>query len=813
MSTQPTTIVKGAKIPRRRREAAGKSTAKQTKKNRKRNRTKKPVVTGDLGKTVNVALQAGDARIATSEAKDVSLSNQTTTIKNAAFFDPESLIWVSSGYISRALEKGYLGEAQAMEYAYYAWLYLMQVLFQFLNGGQPALQQLPYWLLCLGRAIQPKEVSFRQGKVNYALISADQQVAPQPGIVVTPGYQSYGYQWSTAPANPVAPPVNGFPVLNLAIGGYSEANGQLALQDVFAFMAANINDPALSGAHALVPIATETTFDQDVSAFSEVQNHLGFEGSGLNGGIVAQAQLEVPIFRPMLANFNGGITTQPQQLSNRNFNWATQISGGPCFLGGSIGNMFSMRQMGSKICPKFHFVDFLEFLEVVALWLQGIIQAYLNDQINIAPTSETLVGLTCPLSLLEVGLVLRNIMMGAFKSTQAAAQFVAPFTPQSGTDNQFQPFYAASNTCFYEMTDMQLPIPILENIKALSGKKAIYGKAGSSAAWWVPVLGQYALDTLSQGDFMASINIVDQPPIVVPVFTTPAFKERRKTGKGTEEMVSLAEVPIQYVDGASATNLVAINNPEQLNALTSLFNNWLTTSGVQQYSVTTGVMNQEEGIAILSSVTMTRHTFWNAGSVSTRVDDTSKTGQAVDVTLHSRVVSRRNSVGLVNVSIEHNEKPDSKKVRMENFQDPRFFNNKVMIASPYTNRSVQVESSQGVIIAPAYENVIRWWILPINRLQVNAVAGESAQLQKMQFIQGEPYAISTTDNSTQGQLLSTMHVNYAAKLVRAKLAQETDISQLFNDMAKTGRGGILSSLAGDLLDSIPVVGPLLKSFI
>jgi len=60
---------------------------------------------------------------------------------------------------------------------------------------------------------------------------------------------------------------------------------------------------------------------------------------------------------------------------------------------------------------------------------------------------------------------------------------------------------------------------------------------------------------------------------------------------------------------------------------------------------------------------------------------------------------------------------------------------------------------------------------------------------------GEPYSTSFSSGN-DGVPLAQMHMIYASKMTKAKLAETNDWSSTFSELEKQGRGGILSSIVG-----------------
>jgi len=254
----------------------------------------------------------------------------------------------------------------------------------------------------------------------------------------------------------------------------------------------------------------------------------------------------------------------------------------------------------------------------------------------------------------------------------------------------------------------------------------------------------------------------------VSVFQTGAlFQKRTPTAKGEFITKTMLETAISLVDGSSGSSLVQINDPARLKTLVTLWNTWLTNSGVATYSSQLGSVGTEKGITALSSISMTRHV--------TTV-------------------------------------PESIKATMQLNTDIRLLkpSNTAMRATVFSGYQAFADSSQGTIIASLYEQVLGVWILPWI-LTEDAALTDSTLTQRWQFIQGEPY-LASLSSGVDGVLLSDLHMAYAARMTKAKLGVEDDWVDFFREAAQKGRGGILSSLVASFVsNAFPSIGPIAKS--
>lgn len=715
-------------------------------------------------------IKPGDARLATQQSVDVSLSTQLKAVTIDKILDSDSLAWVARGFLARALERGFGAAASSEQTPYYALIYLTNLMFSYANAAPVPVTQLPVWLLQLCHALSPKSVPFEHGKTAYKF-SVGETLPAIPTVTSLIGYLSYGYQW-TCGWN-TGSPVNGFPTVVTTPVAYTDQLGQSAFQEMCQFMESNTTNPKMKRLTQLVPSSTPTEFSTDPSVFAIFANAEGLGVSGFGGGIAGQSQLEVDPPTPILQLASCGKDTLNPIAGTRFYNSMTRIAGDPCFLGASMSTMFTTKKLKSPHPTRFKPIDFLEFGDVMAQWVAAIQQAYLTNATQAQTKTVATANVQCPLTLQEMLLCLRNTMMGAFKETACSSQGMYPFTPTSGTDNQFVPFVSSSNTCPIETLDMQLPTPLIENIRALAGRFVFGGLDGDY--WYCPVLGQYATDVLATGDYQVTYTGSDGALTANAFATSALFRETEVNAKGEKKVRMVSEAVINLVDGSSSTDLVAINDPKRLKELLALWNDWLKTSGVASYSVQLGTMGTEKGISILCSIAGTR--VWvPAPSLRTRT-----TGP-----LRERRSSSSNLVEVVDVRMEK----------------PRFHG---LLTSVYAGRQAITTTHQCEVLAAPFEQVLDSWIMPV--VQDELIVDESSTLlQRWQFIMGEPHSTNSTSGA-QGISLSTIHSTYASKMTKSNLSQADDWTEFFNTMAKLGRGGILTGLVAGLVGkAFPAIG-------
>jgi len=737
--------------------------------NRRRNTQAKAAVTqATIDQTVRQV--KFDPRNIRMVDESLALSNQTREVIVQQGSESQEAQTVAIAFVSKALSRGFVAFSNTNSVPYMAMVYVYQVLSQFMSGGVPAVQKLPYWLLSLGRALMPKSAPFKQGAIAYKWVV--QNPAAIALYQTLAGYGPYGYYWVVYPPSNSASPINGFPVADLTPPAYDPQQGQDAFAAITQFLLTNSNmlEKKLM---EFRDCTAKTSLDDDVSTFALVTQPqgLGFGGIG-TGGVGSLNVLEAKIRRPVLTLFGGRTTSDLDGV--RYFNNSVQVAGDASYMTGCLMGWLTEKQWMTREPTAFVPVDFFEFFEVLSLWLSNLITNYANDPSGAVQFGDGVnPNLICPLTPQETALLLRAVIMGAFKDTQFMCQGIYPEIPSSGTDNQFVPFLAGSNTCAIETPDMLLPMGMIENIRALVGVcQSLYPTSTQS---FIPILGQYATATIPSSTLYTwSAYSAESVLVGGPVYTAPTavWMESKLNKEGVESFVPLLETPISLVDGAYSGGFAFINDPGRLKALSALWNEWLQSSGLQTYSMQVGSMGTEKGISTLKSCTLIRSWFYNPPTTSR-----SRTREQ-RILGHSYITAR-----------------DQTKVDVRAKKRSKFAPNSV---GPYDYNFVVADLCQSVIYSAPWEQVLGVWILP----QVPIEGGVNrTTTTRVQQIFGLSYTEARTSGNA-GLSQTSMHETYAARMVRGRSGVGNDWEDYFKTEAARGRGGILAGLLGSLVKSI-----------
>jgi len=429
-------------------------------------------------------------------------------------------------------------------------------------------------------------------------------------------------------------------------------------------------------------------------------------------------------------------------------------------LGAYLPGLFPMEYWNTRKAPHYMFIDFLEFADVLAQYVQ-LLQTQKATGLAAQTALLDPTPYQCPLTLQEMQLLLRNEIMYVMGVSQAGGQSILPRIPLTNNSNEFVPFASGTTTCSTTSVGMKLPKAFVENIKSLSfvngdldrkGKKVKY-----SPTFYIPVLGKYESDALIAEDYSVPWDL-QGVPTPLPAFKVDSSVLTRDTKSG--KMIVSAEIPIDLIDGASASNYVFINDTTRLQSLSGLWNDWIVK--VEEYSSQTTTVTTDGGMKILGALFTCRH--WAEPSITARL-------------------------------------------RLADVVDTRLSKKREMSSTVYTNREVFALSA-GCRFISGTDTFLRSWVLPINRLSPVDTNQNATGFVRMQSIMEHPSSLVTSPTGDEGVSMAVIHKQYAAALVRGTATPMTEWDTIINSMDSTGHAGILSSLASAVGGAIfgPEVG-------
>lgn len=736
-------------------------TAKQ-KKNMKKNlkrklKKKNKQVPKQLGKKKKMRQKMReDIRLARPPPSGM-VNALSTEAQEVLFYTP-ALYGIPIAVLSYVLQNGFLTYADEANQWYGAANWVLQIINNAMLGATPATTKAPLFLVELCKCFSAKTVPAGMGNISFKAVLTEPFTTLPSSLLVGPS--AYGYVFPFVIKDPAGSDTDMFP--NGVLAGLPADGGQESWQVLMNFLNTSYKSENATTDNQMKVIDLASPIrsaDTDVSIFGINFDQQG-GGTGQTGGWVSLCGSEVPITYPVLANFGASLNLEGAPPPTRWPQFPRNTSGDSIWAT-SFAMRCSMSEWQMPRPTKFHAIDFLQFGDILATWVGLVQNQYATDS-----TVTTTVPATCPLTLQEFLLLLRNELMHQF-SFQWTAQGVFPIQPVGDGDNQFVAYISSSNTCPIQGMGMKLPLSIVENIRCLSGRGIQYNQYKKwDIEWFWPVLGQMALDSLVTSNYQY-INTEGSP---VESFTVISQIERVNNSSkdgGKKFLRDMVEAPIDLVDGynASASKFVFINDPNRLTQLVTLWNDWI--SKFDSYCDPLTSIGNELGIRVLTSLGTTRH--WQVVPSFRRFVNS----DVRDI----RLMARKN------------------------------------LNSVYANREIVADTFQSKPEDEPYTMIMSRWVLPVNLLQSGSQYNNLSTIQRYQSFSREYFSKSYISDGETGTILSVINMNYAAKMVRSKLAEKNDWVQFFEQQTAQGRGGILSSLAASWIGKAvgsPEVGSILQ---
>lgn len=695
-----------------------------------------------------------------SMSNNLTMSNSNPAITIEVDIGVESLQGLSASVVCAALRRGFADSDYNPDYPYHSYIYLTQVFISYVLNTVPKAVTYPYWVVLIGQSLVKKTVNSYSGKITYKFkfdgtfdpLSISWKFPLGPNMYSR--QLNFGRRTSTT--------VNNSFCLIEEPDQYNSDKGEEAWQALLQYLQ---RDGRADGMHRMVSSTSEVITSKDASAYAVVSCSPG-SGSDV-GGWYNTLIHELPIRHPLFSKF--ARPTPGTFLDVRRGGRSARMFSGDSFsLSGLLIDFMTDESLAMKSVPIFKAVDFMEFLEVYLLWLRSATQTAINSlEAQIATSAnltETLAKYVIPLTIQEIALLLRTTMMNAFKDTQHFVQSIYPQTVSDNQQNVFVPFIAGVGTGARPgSTGLLLPLALKENILSLTRVWNSSGRGGkSNPLFWIPVLGKFYADRLSEQDYTITIP-TSETSITLPLFKESSAKFFRPSGQKLSKSNSIkklnelsAEIEINLVDGGVTQGYVAINYPASLDPLIDLLNNHIRTK-LTSYTMPVCTLGTDGGINALRSISLTRMFVFDQD-------------------------------------------------RAPEYLDPRFVKAHLRnTSSPYEDRTVQVVSSYDPFVASSWEQVQEYWVLPC--CQINSTGsdiGRSIYADRIRAITLEHHSVDyqSPGNGSIGVTLLGLHTRYADRMVRTDKSRSDDLESFFKKCENDGNGGILSGLVGNALSSL-----------
>jgi len=493
---------------------------------------------------------------AKSGTQRLVVQTELSTIAQTAQISASAISTLALGPVLLALKHGWAGTGQGDGQVYPAWVFLTQAYINAVKGIFPVIQAAPKWFWETIKMLGPKSAGFKTAGISY------KWECDQPSTYVPPPVFPIAGVYGVAMGRPTSGTINGFP--QIFLDPYFPIAGEDAVTSLFQFFHA-------SGLNLLEADPGDGCYlAKDVSAFQAIYNEWGSTSNGPSGMAIT-VESEVQLRCPVLAKFS-----PYQEFFWRGAQNLVKSAGTPCYIIPRISELKDMKMISNKCSPIFKFYNFDHFF----LTLSYIFASALEEQVR--DNAETFPG-PCPLSSLQMQIVLRQALMSRFNN-EMAQDLV-----QDGSRTVAQiPFSVGPNgvsATNEAIGSLKLPFVFTENVRSATRLTTKLGYV--SAVDWIPVLSRPAVtDVPTLGNFQ--------------FFDGSAYVDVYATVPG--------EVPIDLIDlGSGITPREYISaNGDQLTLLITTFNKWITSLGNHLSSLCS--IGSEPGIAALSTIINTLHT-------------------------------------------------------------------------------------------------------------------------------------------------------------------------------------------------------------
>lgn len=653
--------------------------------------------------------------------------------------------------MSYAISRGFSLNTLNDSYIAWSWQYQSQLLLNAAQDGVPLSGMIPQWFALLYQAVIATGVNSRGGKVTYQMNITNTPDYSFEQLIGPPAFKhvfSLGVKTSAL--------VNGlFPVVE-APDAYTFEKGQMATQQLWLFLSSDdrIGAHKHPHMHKMVESSGKNIMTEDVSAFAWFNGSPG-GGKDNTGGWMKQVFHEVPIWKPIFSVF----AANEKLLFNRAEVQLRPWSGDAITTGCMLVDGIGMHQLGMKTYPVAKYLDLNEYLSVLA----HVVRLVINLRLQTAAFVENVKNDThyydrhvrCPLTIQELGLILRATCMLVYNDTKAF-QGTYPRAATSPSDNEFVVYGSGIQTAPIPLgSQMLLPMFLVENILANRSRSVLSGK-GKNPRMHVAVLGQFNGDRLSESDYRSEY-VVDDVPVHVPCFADDS-----------------TEVEISFIDGyfsKSPEGYCAINDPVGIVPLVEAWNNWVQEMGDHFRRV--GSIDADAGISPLALIGLTSHF---------AIDNEDPPKKVVTSPSPTKKKDSSDSVS---------------RYRMKKYKD---------LPGPYGNRKLIVYSSAYTIFQELWSSYQQYMVTPVNKIDPGITPQDNTGFIRMAAFLREQRQLAVGAGSVKFSSLAERHVIMAELCIKTKFAQSTNQEMVLSKLEANGHAGLLGQISGALVGALGHAG-------
>jgi len=712
-----------------------------------------------------------DSRMGAVEAPiaggNVTLRQQDGSVNIQALTNVQTVSAVALGAILDAVNRGWLTQTDSFngtpgpEIAYNAWVYLTLSFINTMMGTYPTLQSAPDWFWHISDGLKPKNVPFKTASATYSWMvqNYDPSGGP-PQLATLLAYDDFNaYVFGDFLTTPL---VNGFPTLTPT--GYIQDIAERAIQSLFGFYPD-------TGMTKRVPCATTDYLKNDASAFAAVYSEMGSDQNNLTpNGFVTSVLSETKIRCPIMAKFafygSGEL---------RGFQEEKRSGGGCQYLIPRVMEFTNVAQFSNKCPVNIKYYNFDEYFEILSLAIAKAMTILQTGGLN--PNAP----IVCPLSSLDVQLLLRQSILPMFCNHMSQTLVLDAHTVR------MVPFSVASNGFSDQAgSGMRLPLFLTEAIRAAQ-RRVIIPKRNwpNYQVDHVPVLarpanlpqlGNYTYNVGATTYDVYSVNVNQQDFRLVDLVAFP---------------------PNQGAVYFAATG----------SALTTLLTEWNKfITQIENALAGTAHLGTEQGIRALWSNPVTQmNKLLNAGAL---IVTTGRNANGV-ASPPPRKVPKAIPGSTPTTALPAKEDKKPKKERV-NIGLPTIAAVDVSIVPEVPVYTEQARTAVAASV-PFLSSVWKY-----SRLVPAAYIGDTLQLEeylsrlqtsygegfRYNFGQDSKFNFSGTDEELTTISVFSAHDEAADLCVRSPLGGGSEIEAELMELAKEGRGGFFTNIAGFLAEDV-----------
>jgi len=405
------------------------------------------------------------------EMKAVPASNVVSTIEISSIMCPDARLTWSCALISRLATLDTTNLAQI----YYVYQIMDTDFISVLKNSTPVIFSRVAFVNTLFELIKAKTVNTPRMNVSYQFNSTLLSGAPSPALDIrnyffymfNPGVDS-GMSLSIMTVPPVVTDDVALLSYNSALPKWTPNIPKRML------MQEEIDNRSL-------------IFEKDASGYAQRAGYVKTQGSCPSGGY---SSAESEVYCGALSTLSvfvelpEDVPNDPLLRTALNFNFASGDT--TCAFGYPFLDGFKMLDYSTRLPPIIKYIDFSQLWTVYVQWFGEVLRKGAAGPGG--KDVEVLAWLTNPVPLVYAIIAFRQSVLKYLATAQACTQFQ---TYESFTNDYFEPLRVGTNTASRLAIPLDMPVLLVENIRALAPKRycADGNRSEKRCRWYLPCVG------------------------------------------------------------------------------------------------------------------------------------------------------------------------------------------------------------------------------------------------------------------------------------------------------------------------------------